>query len=91
MDVENLVEELRALRSDVRFLIYSVWAFGALLNLRVQAGSESEKPMQLNLDSPDGQKLAVDALNGFLNLAQLARDKCEKGASTFQIPPGWKM
>lgn len=91
MDNEKLIEELHALREAVKILTWSVCALGALQNLRGQAGSQSEEPAQLNLESPEGRKLALDALTGFLSLAKFGMDEYSKPDSTFPIPPSWKM
>jgi hypothetical protein len=91
MDDEKLMEELRALRRDLRFLLYSTWALGVMENLRAQIGSQSKEPMGLNLSSPEGRKLGLDALNGFLALVKFAMDECEKPGSTFPITSPWKM
>ena len=90
MDNENVIEELCALRGVLRCLVYSIWALGAMQNVRAQTGSQSEEHAPLNLKSPEGRKLALDALNGFLTLAQFAMDEHGKPDSTFAVPP-WKM
>jgi len=91
MDNENVIEELCALRGVLRCLVYSIWALGAMQNVRAQTGSQSEEHAPLNLKSPEGRKLALDALNGFLTLAQFAMHEHGKPDSTFAVPPPWKM
>jgi hypothetical protein len=91
MDDENVIEELRALRGVLRYLLYSIWALGAMQNVRAQTGSQSEEHVPLNLKSPEGRKLALNALDGFLTLAQFAMDEHGKPDSTFAVPPPWKM
>jgi hypothetical protein len=91
MDNENVIEELYALRKDLKFLGYAIWALGTMLNLRAQTGSHSEEPVQLKLDSPEGRELGREALKGFLTLAKFAMDEYGKPDSTLPIPSSWRM
>lgn len=91
MDNENVIKELRALRRDLKFLGYAIWALGTMQNLRASTGSRSGEYAPLDLKSPEQRELALHALEGFLTLAKFAMDEYGKPDSRLPIPPPWKM
>ncbi|MGO9272838.1 MAG: hypothetical protein ACLQOO_21810 [Terriglobia bacterium] len=92
MDDENanVIEELRQVRKALAFLSYSLWSVGALLTIRHQPSSPGETPARVDLDSPEGRKIGVDALLGFAALTKIAMDEWASPTSSLPIPP-WKM
>jgi hypothetical protein len=91
MENENLIEELRSLRRVLESLLYATWALGAMQNVRARTGSQSQEFVELSLGSPEGGKLALEALKGFGSLATFVMNEFKKVESTLLIPPPWKM
>ncbi|MGB7593469.1 MAG: hypothetical protein WCD04_17345 [Terriglobia bacterium] len=91
MDDEKLIEEVRNLRGILESLLYAIWALGAIQNLRAQTGSQSQESMDVNLDSPEGRELALQAMKGFGSLAGFVMNESRKPDSAFRVPSPWKM
>lgn len=81
---ENSLAELTAeVHETRRILGYMLWSLGALLTIR----------QPIEIESTEGRKTALAALNGFAALIKLALDEAGKtsdGRTSLQAPP-WVM
>jgi hypothetical protein len=73
-----------------KWFAYCIVTVGALLTMRQQTDHPSPKPQYLDLSTPEGRKIGLDALRAFAALMKLAMDEWEKPGSPRPMPP-WAM